>query len=73
MSRISQTKASGLTGCRVLILTGRYKGREGVCVGKSADSKRWAISPDGSNEIIQLVFEQEFGLLIDLSSNPASN
>ena len=64
---------SDFTGCRVLILAGRYEGREGVCAGKSADGKRWAISPDGSDEILQLVFEKEFGLLLDLSSDPASN
>ena len=73
------------TGCRVLILSGRYEGREGVCAGKSADGKRWAISPDGSGEILQLVLpqttaasrqtrlEKEFGLLVDLSANPEGN
>ena len=43
--------------------------RKGVCAGKSADGKRWAISPDGSDEILQLVFDKEFGLLADLSAN----
>jgi hypothetical protein len=61
------------TGLRVLILAGQYKGREGVCTGKSADGGRWAISPDGSNEILQLVFETEFGFLVDLSANPDNN
>lgn len=64
---------SEFSGCRVLILSGRYEGREGVCSGKSADGKRWAISPDGSDEILQLVFEKEFGLLVDLSANPEDN
>lgn len=64
---------SDFTGCRVLIHSGRYKGREGVCAGKSADGERWAISPDGSDEILQLVFEKEFGLLVDLSANPDNN
>jgi hypothetical protein len=57
----------------VLILTCRYEGREGVCTGTSADGKRWAVSPDGSDEILQLVFEKEFGLLVDLSANPEDN
>jgi hypothetical protein len=61
------------TNCRVLILCGLHKGRGGVCVGKSADGSRWAISPDGSDEILQLVFEKEFGLLVDLSANPDNN
>ena len=62
-----------LTGCRVLILVGRNAGREGICTGKSAEGDCWAVSPDGSDEILQLVFEKEFGLLIDRSGNPESN
>jgi hypothetical protein len=57
----------------VLILSGRFEGREGLCASKSADGERWAISPDGSDKILQLVFEKEFGLLVDLSSDPATN
>ena len=71
---MNRTKCqSDLTGCRVLILTGQYGGQEGICVGKSADGKRWAISPDGSDEVLQLKFEKEFGLLVDLSLNPTNN
>jgi hypothetical protein len=73
MNRITQPKKNDLTGCRVLILSGRYEGREGVCAGKTADGKRWAISPDDSDEILQLVFEKEFDLLVDLSANPENN
>jgi len=62
-----------LTSTRVIVLVGQYAGREGICVGKSADGKRWAISPDGTNEIVQLVFEKEFGLLVDLSDDPKKN
>ena len=61
------------TGCRVLILAGSHQGHEGVCVGKSPDGARWAISPDGTNEILQLEFKKEFGLLVDLSNNPGKN
>jgi hypothetical protein len=73
MNRKAQSKEGDFTGSRVVILAGQHKGREGVCVGKPADGKRWAISPDGSDEILQLTFEKEFGLLVDLSSDPASN
>ena len=73
MNRIAKANASDLAGCRVLILTGRYEGREGVCAGKSADGERWAIAPNDSDEILQLVFEKEFGLLVDLSANPEAN
>lgn len=62
-----------LTGCRVLILSGPHAGQQGVCVGRAADGRRWAISPDASNAILQLAFEKEFGLLIDLSANPETN
>lgn len=61
-----QFKASkGLTGWRVIILAGVYAGQEGICIGKSADGTRWAISPDNTNEIVQLLFDQEFGVLIN--------
>lgn len=73
MNRIAQPKKSDFTGSRVLILTGRYAGREGVCAGKSADGEWWAISPDGTDEILHLVFEKEFGLLVDLSADPKKN
>ena len=61
------------TSRRVLILTGKHAGEEGVCIGKSADGKHWAIAPDGSDEILQLEFEKEFGLLLDLSADPEKN
>jgi hypothetical protein len=73
MSPRHEERAPDPTGCRVIITTGHYAGHEGVCVGKSADGKRWAISPDDSEEILQLVFEKEFGLLVDLSSDPNKN
>jgi uncharacterized protein (DUF608 family) len=68
-----QRKKADLTGNRVIILVGPYTGQEGICIGRSSDGKRWAISPDGSDEILQLIFETEFGLLVDLSADPESN
>jgi len=62
-----------MEGARVLILTGRFKGEEGVCLGETDRSGLWAISPDDSNEIVSLAFEKDFGLLVDLSSNPQLN
>jgi hypothetical protein len=66
-------KPSNFTGCRVIILSGSHQGQEGVCVGRSSDGNRWAISPDGTNEILQLIFEKDFGLLMDLSADPEKN
>ena len=57
----------------MLILTGKHKGEEGVCLGKADRVGLWAISPDDSNEIVSLAFEKDFGLLVDLSSNPQLN
>ena len=59
-------------GKRVLITRGSYRGCEGVCLGKTGKNL-WAISPDGSDEILSLAFEKDFGLLIDLSSDPTRN
>jgi hypothetical protein len=36
-------------------------------------AKKWAISPDSSDEIAPLEFETEFGLLVDLSGDPSAN
>lgn len=66
------TSASRLEGARILVTSGRYQGHEGICLGKSDDGK-WAVSLDGSDEVLHLGFEQEFSLLIDLSGDPARN
>jgi len=65
--------AEKMEGARVLILTGRFKGEEGICLGEAAQSGLWAISPDGSEEVISLAFEKDFGLVIDLSGSPELN
>jgi len=62
-----------LSGCRVLILAASHAGAEGVCLGKSTDGKKWSVSPDGSNEILSLTFEKEFGLLLDMSGDAGRN
>jgi hypothetical protein len=45
---------------RVLILTGEFRGNDGLCLGR-ADGL-WAVLP-----------EKDFRLLVDLSSNPTRN
>jgi hypothetical protein len=62
-----------MQGARVVILTGDFQGQQGVCLGETAGGGLWAISPDGSNEILSLAFEKDFGLLMDLSGNPQLN
>ena len=62
-----------LEGHRILILTGAYQGEEGICLGKVTRCNRWAVSPDSSGEVLELTFEREFALLLDLSANPSRN
>lgn len=62
-----------LEGARVLILTGRFKGEEGVCLGRASVDDLWPVSPDCTSEILSLAFEKDFALVVDLSSNPNRN
>lgn len=62
-----------MQGARVVILTGRFAGEEGVCLGKTPADEGWAVSPDCTSEILSLAFEKDFALLIDLSSDPNRN
>ena len=62
-----------LSGCRILIVSGSHAGQEGICLGRVADGNKWSVSPDGSNEILNLTFEKEFGLLLDMSGNTERN
>jgi hypothetical protein len=61
-----------MQGARLLILSGRFKGDEGICLGQQKDG-RWAVSADRSGEILSLLFGKEFALLIDLSADPLRN
>lgn len=61
-----------MEGTRVLILRGRFQGTEGICLGEHRNG-RFAVSPDGSDEILSLARDREFGLLIDLSADPLRN
>lgn len=52
------------TGQRVIILAGPYAGHEGVCLGRTSDGSGWMVSPDCTNEIIPMVLDREFGILL---------
>ncbi len=52
------------TSRRVIILTGPHAGHEGICLGASSDESKWMISPDDSNDILAMVFDKDFGILI---------
>ena len=64
---------SGLSGARIIIIAGTHAGEEGVCLGKTADGQKWAISPNSTDNILSLDFETEFGLVVDLSGDPNKN
>jgi hypothetical protein len=67
------TGEGNFEGARVLIITGMFAGKEGVCLGKTPDGQAWAISPDGAAAILDLQFEKDFGLLVDLSTDAGIN
>lgn len=62
-----------LDGHRILILAGDHAGEEGICLGRITGTNRWAVSPDSSPAILELHFEGEFALLLDLSATPSRN
>jgi hypothetical protein len=62
-----------MSGARVLIVAGDHRGREGVCLGPSEKPAYWFVSPDDSAAILELMFPDEFGLLVDLSGDPQMN
>ncbi len=68
-----RTDAAHLQGARVLILQGEFRGAEGVCFGEVEAGGLFAVSPDGSDAILSLAFERDFGLLTDLSGAPERN
>ena len=61
-----------MQGARVLILSGLFKGDEGVCLGEDIGGC-WAVSPDRRDEILSLTLERDFALLVDLSGDPLRN
>jgi len=62
------------TGKTVLITGGEFAGEEGVCLGRAAGSPDlWAVSPESSDRILNLRFDEEFGLLINKGQEPGRN
>jgi hypothetical protein len=64
---------AAIPNCKVPGCSGQFKGQEGVCLGKGSADNLWAVSPDSTNEVLSLVFEKDFGLLVDLSADPNQN
>ena len=63
-----------LSGKTVLITAGEFAGEEGVCLGRAPDTRDlWAVSPDSSDRIVNLRFEEEFGVLLNSGQGPGRN
>jgi len=55
-----------LTGKKVLITGGDFAGEEGVCLGRAPNAgELWAVSPASSDRIVNLRYDEEFGVLIN--------
>jgi len=62
------------TGLAVLIIAGEFAGEEGVCLGRPAHrNDMWEVSPNSSDRVVELRFEEEFGLLIICGQPPSKN
>jgi len=60
------------SGKHVLITCGEFAGEEGVCLGPEGNGL-WAVSPHSSDRIVNLKFEQEFGILVNGGQEPGRN
>lgn len=62
------------SGKIVLITAGMFAGGEGVCLGRAPDTKGlWAVSPVSSDRILNLRFDEEFGVLLNSGQEPGKN
>jgi hypothetical protein len=53
------------SGKPVIILSGKFAGQEGVCLGPDTTPGAFAVSPTGSSAILTLVLGREFGILLN--------
>ena len=61
------------TGESVIILVGEFVGREGLCLGPAGKEGLFAVTPISSNRILQLKFDEEFGILINPKQTPGTS
>lgn len=62
------------SGLSVIILAGEFAGQAGVCLGAVPDGGGlWAVSPNSSDRIVNLKFDEEFGILINKGQAPGVN
>jgi hypothetical protein len=62
------------TGKTVLITGGEFAGEEGVCLGRAEGATGlWAVSAHASNRIVNLRFDEDFGILLNPGQPPGRN
>ena len=61
------------TNKSVIILRGEFAGQEGYCLGPSGEAGKYAVTPNSSNGILNLRFDEEFGILINKDQRPGKN
>ena len=57
----------------VIILKGEFAGQEGYCLGPSGQEGVFAVTPNTSNRILNLRFDEEFGILINKGQKSGRN
>ena len=58
----------------VLITGGEFTGAEGVCLGRAeGPAGLWAVSADSSNRVVNLRFDEDFGILLNPGQKPGKN
>lgn len=67
----SSSKLPDPTGHNVIILSGKFAGQEGFCLGTAGEVGVFAVSPHSSNSIRRLRFDEELGILINTARDRA--
>lgn len=57
----------------VIILKGEFAGQEGYCLGPSAETGKYAVTPTASTRILTLHFDEDFGILINKGQKSGRN
>lgn len=61
------------TGKTVIIIAGDFAGHEGFCLGTAGEEGVFAVTPNTSNRVLRLRFDEEFGILINSGQDKSRN
>lgn len=61
------------TGKTVIITAGEFAGQEGFCLGAAGEEGVFAVTPNTSNRILRLRFDEEFGILLNAGQRKGTN